>query len=311
MIDKILVSINCTTFNHAPYIEQCLRGFLMQRTNFEYEVLIHDDASTDDTVRIIKKFQKQYPHIIKPIYQKENQYSKGTQISDTIQIPRAKGKYIAVCEGDDYWTDQFKLQKQVDFLEANPDYALVYSKVKYYDHKNNKFLYDWGGCRTTFEQLLKVNTIATLSVLCRTEIYKEYALMFRDEKKNWLMGDFPLWLWFSLHGKIKFQDEVVGVYRLLESSASHFIDKEKSLLFKLSRAKIAYFFAERENILSKEMACILLWRTFQLAAYRKDRAKIKEIRKQLKAIDPELKSRKSKLLLYLTYIHPSITENFL
>ena len=97
---------------------QCLDGFMMQQTNFAFEVLIHDDASTDGTTEIIKEYEAKYPEIIKPIYEEENQWVKGRRGSAVFNFPRAKGKYIAMCEGDDYWTDPLKLQKQVDFLES-------------------------------------------------------------------------------------------------------------------------------------------------------------------------------------------------
>ena len=112
VLDKVMVSVICNTYNHEKYIKSALDGFVMQKTNFEYEVLIHDDASTDSTADIIREYEKKYPDIIKPIYQSENQYSKKVPISKTYQYSRAKGKYIAICEGDDYWTDPFKLQKQ-------------------------------------------------------------------------------------------------------------------------------------------------------------------------------------------------------
>ena len=122
-----LVSICCITYNHAPYIRQCLDGFVMQKTNFTFEVLVHDDASTDDTADIIREYEARYPGIIKPIYQTENQYSQGVNVNRTYNYPRAHGKYIALCEGDDYWTDPLKLQKQVDFLEANENVMMVYT----------------------------------------------------------------------------------------------------------------------------------------------------------------------------------------
>ena len=116
-----LVSINCITYNHKQYIRDAIEGFLMQITNFPVEILIHDDASTDGTVEIIREYEKQYPWLIKPVYQTENQYSKHNSFISIskIQYGRALGKYIAFCEGDDYWTDHYKLQKQVDFLESN------------------------------------------------------------------------------------------------------------------------------------------------------------------------------------------------
>ena len=143
-----LVSIDCITYNHEAYIRDALEGFLMQKTDFTFEVLIHDDASTDQTANIIRKYEKKYPDIIKPIYQKDNQYSKGIQISRQFQYPRARGKYIAICEGDDYWIDPYKLQKQVDFLEAHHDYGFIHcnfdklyektGKIVHNANKNNK-----------------------------------------------------------------------------------------------------------------------------------------------------------------------------
>lgn len=138
-----LVSISCITYNHAPYIRQCLDGFIMQKTNFAFEVLIHDDASTDGTTEIIKEYEAKNPNIIKPIYEEENQWAKGRRGSAVFNFPRAKGKYIAICEGDDYWTDPLKLQKQVDFLEAHPDYVMCSHRFKLYIQKENHFSKDW------------------------------------------------------------------------------------------------------------------------------------------------------------------------
>lgn len=116
--NNILVSIICNTYNHEDYIADALDSFLMQRTNFVFEVLVHDDASTDKTAEIIKEYENRYPNLIKPIYRKENLYSRNLPNG---QIERAKGKYIAFCEGDDYWIDSDKLQKQVDILEQYPE----------------------------------------------------------------------------------------------------------------------------------------------------------------------------------------------
>lgn len=140
-----LVSISCITYNHAPYIRQCLDGFMMQQTNFAFEVLIHDDASTDGTTEIIKEYEAKYPNIIKPLYEEENQWVKGRRGSAVFNFPRAKGKYIALCEGDDYWTDPLKLQKQVDFLEANPEYVMCSHMRMEYLQDKELFEKDWHG----------------------------------------------------------------------------------------------------------------------------------------------------------------------
>ena len=118
MSNEVVVSAYCLAYNHEKYIKSASEGFVSQKTDFKYEVFVHDDASTDKTADIINQYAKRYPNIIKPILQKENQYSKGVDISQEIIFPRMKGKYVAICEGDDYWCDNNKLQKQVNSLQV-------------------------------------------------------------------------------------------------------------------------------------------------------------------------------------------------
>jgi glycosyltransferase involved in cell wall biosynthesis len=119
--NEIKVSIVCNTYNHEKYIRDTLDSFVMQKTNFPFEILIHDDASTDSTVDIIREYEAKYPQLFNCIYQTENQYSKGGGISDKFQFPRANGDFVAICEGDDYWTDENKLQKQYDAMMKHPE----------------------------------------------------------------------------------------------------------------------------------------------------------------------------------------------
>lgn len=123
-MEEVKVSIICLVYNHEKYIEKCLDSLVNQKTSFSYEVLIHDDASTDRSADIIHEYEKKYPDIIKPIYQTENQYSKGVKITPTFLLPRAKGKYLAWCEGDDYWCDEYKLQCQFNAMERNQQCAI-------------------------------------------------------------------------------------------------------------------------------------------------------------------------------------------
>lgn len=123
----IMVSIRCTAYNHEKYIRDALEGFVMQKTNFRFEAIVHDDASTDGTAAIIREYAEKYPDIIKPIYETENQYSKHDGSLTKIMNEACKGKYIALCEGDDYWIEPYKLQKQVDFLESSPDYSMCWT----------------------------------------------------------------------------------------------------------------------------------------------------------------------------------------
>jgi glycosyltransferase involved in cell wall biosynthesis len=135
MEDKPLVSIICITYNHEKYIREAIEGFLIQKTNFPIEIFIHDDCSTDKTPIIIQEYVDKYKKLIKPIYQSVNQYSLGKKITPIV-LPYCKGKYIAMCEGDDYWTDPFKLQKQVDLLEANKIYSACSHHVNVVDSNN-------------------------------------------------------------------------------------------------------------------------------------------------------------------------------
>lgn len=126
-----IVSINCLVYNHAKTIRNTLDGFLMQKTNFHFEVIVHDDASTDGTTEIIKEYANKYPNIIHPIIEKKNLYAEsGFRKIFQIMHEACIGKYIAYCEGDDYWTDPLKLQKQVDYLEAHPE--ITYSCCRFY-----------------------------------------------------------------------------------------------------------------------------------------------------------------------------------
>ena len=141
--DVPLVSVSCITYNHEPYIAQALDGFLMQKTNFPFEVIVHDDASTDRTAEIIREYEARFPKIIKPIYETENQYSKHDGSLERIMDAACKGKYIAFCEGDDYWIDENKLQMQMDFLEGNPEYSAYYSNIDGIDEQGKSFHYPY------------------------------------------------------------------------------------------------------------------------------------------------------------------------
>ena len=142
-MDTPLLTVETLAYNHAPYIRQCIEGILMQKTTFPFELLIHDDASPDGTADIIREYETRYPDIIKPIYQTENQNLKKGHIADNILLSRTRGKYTAVCEGDDYWTDPLKLQKQVDFLETHLDYTICGARVGILYPGNTDTVPDW------------------------------------------------------------------------------------------------------------------------------------------------------------------------
>ncbi|WP_271424742.1 glycosyltransferase family 2 protein [Aequorivita sinensis] len=215
-----LVSITCITYNHESYIRECLEGFLMQKTNFEYEILIHDDASTDKTADIIREYEKKYPGIIKPIYQVENQYSQGVRgIFAKYNFSRAKGKYIAMCEGDDYWTDPYKLQKQVDFLEENEDCAMVFTNAEVIIEDDGEKSNSIRGLREIKEsrffsdiEILEHWTVPTASVIFRSiYIDEKYSKILSN--KNFMFGDIVLFLHLSTKGELFGMKEIMVAYR--------------------------------------------------------------------------------------------------
>lgn len=205
-----LVSICSITYNHGPYIKECLEGFLMQKTTFPVEILIHDDASTDGTEEIIREYEARYPEIIKPLYEVENQWIKGRRGSAVFNFPRAQGKYIALCEGDDYWTDPLKLQKQVDFLEGNSEYSMCFhnANLLYEDdnHLNRPFR-DIETREYSGQEILRVWTIPTASVVFRTQAYVP---IFHPD---FMFGDIILFLSLAENGKIMGMSDIMSVYR--------------------------------------------------------------------------------------------------
>lgn len=211
-----LVSIVCDTYNQVNYIRQCLDGILMQETNFPIEILVHDDASTDGTVDIVKEYETKYPYLIKPIYQRENQYSKGVKVTLEYQYSRAKGKYIAFCEGDDFWTDPLKLQKQVDFLEANQDYVLcTHHFSRYYQTRNryeeNRSTRVAVNRTFTIEDYVLYNNWLTQPL---TALYRRESLNIRDLIIHPHMKDTILFYYILKHGKGYLMNECMGVYRI-------------------------------------------------------------------------------------------------
>ena len=250
-IDTPLVSVKCMTYNQEKYIGQCIDGFLMQKTSFPFEILIHDDCSTDDTTNIVLEYAKKYPKIIKPILEDENQYSKHDGSHHKKIDTAIKGKYIALCEGDDYWIDENKLQMQVDFLENNPEYGMCYTKAKPYNQSMQKFnKKSIGADFDGFEDLLKNgNRIPTLTTVYRKDLLDKYQKEIQPGNKGWLMGDYPMWLYFSHESKVKFFDKTTAVYRVLENSASHSVDVEKQFRFEKSNREIRQFYANKYNII--------------------------------------------------------------
>ena len=202
----IMVSICCLVYNHEPFLRECFEGFVMQKTTFPIEILVHDDASTDHSADIIREYTAKYPDLFKPIYQTENQYSKRVPISAKYQFPRAQGKYIAMCEGDDYWTDPLKLQKQVDFLETNPDFSLCFHSrdVK----KNDVVERDES---VVENDVWEINEAMYHHVPTQTVLFRNYPDIIPKKCKSL---DVTLWISISRFGKFKYMNFNGAVYRI-------------------------------------------------------------------------------------------------
>ena len=213
MNDEIMVSIVCIAFNHELYIGDCLEGFVNQKTNFKFEVLIHDDASTDKTADIIREYESKYPDIFKPIYQKENQYSQGVKFGEKYIYPKLRGKYVAWCEGDDYWCDDNKLQKQVDFLERHPEYsACVHNSYRLDCRSNVKSLYNPA---TTDYDIATEEIIENWGKVYHTSslVVKRDFLVLPDVFLTKSFRDYPRAIYTAVCGKIRYLKDVMSVYR--------------------------------------------------------------------------------------------------
>ena len=209
------VIISCVTYNHEKYIGQALQSFVMQKTSFPFVVHVHDDLSTDNTRKIIEEYQKKYPEIIIPKFHKENCYSQGADVLQRQLYSDLTSEYVCFCEGDDYWTDEYKLDKQITFLDSHKDFAVCCHLVEliWEDDKSRNSIYPYpefckGSTEFALEDLLKNNFFATSSVCYRWR---------KDFNDVFVWGIFPGdWFRHILHaetGKVKMIPEVMGVYR--------------------------------------------------------------------------------------------------
>lgn len=215
MKDQVMVSIVCATYNHEKYIEDAIESFLMQQTSFKYEIIIHDDASTDNTTNIIKRYSEKYPDLIHTIIQEENQYSKKISYIEKYMVPMAKGKYIAICEGDDYWTDSCKLQKQVEILEKHPECDICAHTASNVDAKSKNEL---GKIMPSKEDILfdvkdvilgDGGFVATNSIMFRKKIFDAPPDFWNVYKL-----DYSIQIMGSLRGGMLYLADCMSAYRI-------------------------------------------------------------------------------------------------
>lgn len=221
MQERPKVSIICLTYNQEKYVRDCLEGFVMQQTNFPYEVLIYDDASTDCTPAIIREYAAKYSEIFKPTLYEKNNYSQGLgYVGFYHGIKVAKGEYIAYCEGDDYWTDPHKLQKQVDFLEAHPEYEICAHEtlIKFENIDNKQILFSQTDVNIFLDR--RSRRVYDFKDTLTGNIFHISALMYRNfnlQLPKWMhdisAGDMVLFMLLAKEGRIYVMTDAMSVYR--------------------------------------------------------------------------------------------------
>lgn len=258
--DKPLVSICCITYNHELYIEDALEGFLIQETDFPFEILIHDDASKDRTADIIREYEANYPKLIKPIYQVTNKFSKGIRIISLV-LPLTKGSYISICEGDDYWINKNKLQIQYDFLQKNTEFSICFhdAKIDVADHTLKHLAHKKQQIKTVFylNDFIENNIIINCTVM-----YKwTHSKTLPDWFNRLTIGDWPLHIMQLQHGDAKYIKETMACYRVhntgywsgnISQNPSHKIDIKKNIYLTLP----SHFFAYQSSIKLIEKAIL-------------------------------------------------------
>ncbi len=246
-IEKPIVSILCLTYNHQPYIEEAIEGFLAQETDFPFEIIIHDDASTDKTADIVREYEAKYPKLIKPIYQTKNRFSQGLRNGEVI-YPKARGEYFAYCEGDDYWTDSKKLQIQKDFLDKNKDYSMCF-------HETNVFIQEKNKIRTStnklkdkdvyLEDFLLSNQGRTCSFM-----YRSNKIKLLEIRKDLKFGDWIQHILQIQNSKARYLSRNMAVYRVHSGGVwSGAIQKDRLL----SEIKMLEFMDEYLNFKYSEL----------------------------------------------------------
>lgn len=233
--EPILVAIHCLVYNHEPYLRDCFEGFVMQKTNFRFVAIVHEDCSTDNSAAIIREYEAKYPDIFRPIYETENQYSKHDGSLGRIMnaaIDASKAKYIAMCEGDDYWTDPYKLQKQVDILEADETLMACCTDCSVVDNHSVLLKEKRGGVvkddipgRYNLRDFFRdSHQYPTLSVMYRNTHTKEVREK-HAHTANAFLGDWTMWICLMIYGDMYYLDEVTCAYRINPTSVTHTVNR--------------------------------------------------------------------------------------
>lgn len=242
---EVMLSVVMTTYNHERYIATAIESVLRQQTDFPIEIVIGEDCSTDRTLNIVLDYQAQYPEAIHIV---RSEHNVGWRANYRRTIAAARGRYIALLDGDDYFTHRKKLQMQVDLLEANPDVGMCYGRSERVDENGNTTIYPEGECATTLEAMLRRNPAENCTVVARKHLVERYYEEIRpEEHPEWLTDDLPMWLWFAANSRYMAIDCPMSVHRVLTYSVSHNPDYRKKIEFVDSLYDISLWYDERYN----------------------------------------------------------------
>lgn len=296
LLDDVMVSIFMLTYNQKNYIAQAIEGVLMQKTAFNIELVIGDDGSTDGTLKICEDYKNKHPEKIRLLSSKEN---RGLIKNYVRTYKECKGKYVAICDGDDYWYDALKLQNQVEILETRPEISVVFSNLKelYPSGKLIKAKPAAVPQITSFENIILGNYIHSVTVMFRNKPLK-------PEIEEWILqfpyGDWQTYLWvLNEGGKIFRQEEVTAVYRK-NIGVSSGIMKQKAALGEvnlriLQKMKMGKNFDLRKNQINKS---IFEHKERVMGSYNKDKKFWKAFRVML-----ELLIKKNDLSIFRQYCY--------
>ena len=242
---EVRLSVIMTTYNHERYLAEAIESVLRQQTSFGIEIVIGEDCSTDRTLNIALDYQSQYPEAIRIIRSESN---VGVRENYRRTIAAARGEYVALLDGDDYFCHRKKLQMQVDMLDAEPEVGMCYTRSHRIDEEGVTTIYPEGDCATTFEAMLRRNPAENCTVVARKALVEEY---YREvvphQHPEWLTDDLPMWLWFAARSNYRAIDCVTAVHRVLRFSVSHNPDYRKKIAFVDSLADISLWYDEHYN----------------------------------------------------------------
>ena len=244
-MQEVMLSVVMTTYNHERYIAEAIESVLNQRTSFNIELVIGEDCSTDNTLQIVNHYKAQHPEMIRVVSSAQN---VGWRSNYRRTIAAAKGRYVALLDGDDYFAHPEKLQLQVEMLEQHPELGMCYTRSERLDDEGRVTIYPEGECATTFEAMLRRNPAENCTVVARRALVEQY---YREvvpaEHPEWLTDDLPMWLWFAANSRYAAIDRVMAVHRVLTYSVSHSPDYRKKIAFVDSLSDISLWYDERYN----------------------------------------------------------------